>query len=68
MALSQQQDCDLGSTLEPLVVAIDLDQLEALPILNDGTRDYIYDLPTVDDPTRGHDGRGRPADFAGNAR
>ena len=38
--------------LSAAVLAIDLDQLEAMPVLNDGTRDYIYDLPTVDDPTR----------------
>ena len=38
--------------LSAAVLAIDLDQLDAMPILNDGTRDYIYDLPTVDDPTR----------------
>lgn len=38
--------------LSAAVLAINLTQLEALPILNDGARDYIYDLPTVDDPTR----------------
>jgi len=38
--------------LSAAVLAVDLTQLEAMPILNDGTRDYIYDVPTVDDPTR----------------
>ncbi|MBT8441894.1 MAG: hypothetical protein KJO76_05860 [Gammaproteobacteria bacterium] len=38
--------------LSAAVLAIDLTQLESMPILNDGTRDYIYDIPTVDDPTR----------------
>ncbi|MEM9743740.1 MAG: kelch repeat-containing protein, partial [Pseudomonadota bacterium] len=37
--------------LSAAVLAVNLTQLEALPVLNDG-RDYIYDLPTVDDPTR----------------
>jgi N-acetylneuraminic acid mutarotase len=38
--------------LSAAVLAVNLTQLEAMPILNDGTRDYIYDLPTLDDPTR----------------
>ena len=38
--------------LSAAVLAIDLTTLESLPVLNDGTRDYVYDLPTVDDPTR----------------
>ncbi len=38
--------------LSGAVLAIDLDAIEALPILNDGSRDYVYDLPTLDDPTR----------------
>ena len=38
--------------LAAAVLAIDLDAIEALPILNDGARDYVYDLPTLDDPTR----------------
>jgi len=40
--------------LSAAILAVDLTQLEAMPILNDGARDYIYDLPTVDDPTRGN--------------
>jgi hypothetical protein len=38
--------------LSAAVLAVDLTQLEALPILNDGSRQYVYDLPTLDDPTR----------------
>ena len=38
--------------LSSAILAINLDQLNALPILNDNGRKYIYDLPTVDDPTR----------------
>ncbi len=38
--------------LAAAVLAIDLDALDALPVLNDGSRDYIYDVPTLDDPTR----------------
>ena len=38
--------------LSAAVLAVDLDALESLPILNDNGRDYIYDLPTLDDPTR----------------
>lgn len=38
--------------LSGAVLALDLNALEALPILNDGARDYIYDIPTLDDPTR----------------
>ncbi len=37
--------------LSASILAINLTTLESLPILNDG-RDYIYDLPTLDDPTR----------------
>lgn len=38
--------------LSAALLSINLDMLEAMPILNDGTRDYIYDIPTLDDPTR----------------
>ena len=38
--------------LSAAVLAINLDQINALPILNDNGRSYIYDLPTLDDPTR----------------
>lgn len=38
--------------LSGAVLALDITALEALPILNDGARNYIYDIPTLDDPTR----------------
>ncbi len=40
--------------LSGAVLSVNLTQLEALPILTDPTsgRDYIYDIPTLDDPTR----------------
>ena len=38
--------------LSAAILSIDLDALDDLPILNDNGRQYIYDLPTVDDPTR----------------
>lgn len=37
--------------LSAAVLSVNLDMIEAMPILNDG-RDYIYDIPTLDDPTR----------------
>ena len=36
--------------------------LEAMPIQNDGVRDYIYDIPTLDDPTRPNVGPEDPDD------
>ncbi len=38
--------------LSAAVLAVDLTELESMPILSDGARSYVYDLPTVDDPTR----------------
>ncbi|MEL6845079.1 MAG: hypothetical protein AAFP02_17875, partial [Bacteroidota bacterium] len=40
--------------LSGAILAIDLDQLDALPVLTDASsgRQYVYDLPTLDDPTR----------------
>ncbi len=38
--------------LSGAVLAIDLNAINALPILDDNGRSYIYDLPTLDDPTR----------------
>jgi len=38
--------------LSAAVLALNLTQLEAMSVLNDGVRDYVYDIPTVDDPTR----------------
>jgi len=34
------------------VLSVNLDQIAQLPVLNDNGRSYIYDLPTLDDPTR----------------
>ena len=34
------------------IIRVDLDAIEALPIQTDSTSSYVYDLPTVDDPTR----------------
>lgn len=38
--------------LSAAILAVDLDALNALGIQNDNGRQYIYDLPTLDDPTR----------------
>ena len=38
--------------LSAAVLAVDLAQIGAMSVSNDGVRDYVYDLPTVDDPTR----------------
>lgn len=38
--------------LSGALISVDLTALNALPILNDNGRDYIYDIPTLDDPTR----------------
>ncbi len=38
--------------LSSAILIVDLTALEAMPVLNDGKRKYIYDLPTLDDPTR----------------
>ena len=47
----------LGETaLSASILEIDLAAIEALPVLNDGSRDYVYDLPTLDDPTRANGG------------
>ena len=48
--------------LSAAVLAVDLTALEGLPIKNDGSRNYIYDIPTLDDPTRSNvDEFGNPA-------
>lgn len=38
--------------LSGAVLAINLTMLNGMTIQNDGQRDYIYDIPTLDDPTR----------------
>lgn len=37
--------------LSAAILSVNLDLIEAMPINNDG-RNYIYDIPTLDDPTR----------------
>ena len=38
--------------LSAAILAIDLTALEAMPIQGTGNNKYVYDLPTLDDPTR----------------
>lgn len=38
--------------LSASVLSVSLTTLESMPILDDNGRDYVYDLPTLDDPTR----------------
>lgn len=38
--------------LSAAVLSVNLTQIEAMPILTDGGRQYIYDIPTLDDPSR----------------
>ena len=38
--------------LSASVLAVNLTTLESMPVLDDNGRDYVYDLPTLDDPTR----------------
>ncbi|WP_044633988.1 malectin domain-containing carbohydrate-binding protein, partial [Neotamlana sedimentorum] len=38
--------------LSAAIITVNLTQIESLPILNNNGRNYIYDLPTLDDPTR----------------
>jgi len=38
--------------LSGAVLSVNLTTLEGMPVLNDNGRKYIYDLPTLDDPTR----------------
>ncbi len=38
--------------LTAALLSVNLTQLETLPVLNDNGRNYLYDLPTLDDPTR----------------
>ncbi|MBC2840231.1 malectin domain-containing carbohydrate-binding protein [Robiginitalea sp. SC105] len=38
--------------LSAAILSVNLTMLEAMPIQNDGVRNYIYDIPTLDDPTR----------------
>lgn len=38
--------------LAAAVLSVNLSMLEAMPVLEDQGRNYIYDIPTLDDPTR----------------
>lgn len=38
--------------LSAAILSVNLTMLESMSVVNDGTRDYIYDIPTLDDPTR----------------
>lgn len=38
--------------LSAAILSINLSMLETMMVQNDGTREYIYDIPTLDDPTR----------------
>ncbi|WP_405415753.1 putative Ig domain-containing protein [Maribacter sp. Asnod1-A12] len=64
--------------LSGAILSINLDLLEAMPTLNDDGRSYIYDIPTLDDPSRanvngiidpnepGYDGIDENDPFGGN--
>ena len=53
--------------LSAALLSIDLTAIEAMPIQGSGNTQYIYDLPTLDDPTRGIPGQADPGDpFGGN--
>jgi len=55
--------------LASAILIVDLSALEAMPVLTDGSRKYIYDLPTLDDPTReNQNGITDPDDPAYNGR
>lgn len=41
--------------LSAAIIRIDLDALDALPVLGTAPNQYVYDLPTLDDPTRAGD-------------
>ena len=45
------------------ILSIDLDEIDALPVQGEGDEKYIYDMPTLDDPTRANaNGITDPAD------
>lgn len=55
--------------LAACILSIDLDAIEALPTIENGDNDYVYDLPTLDDPTRPNTGPNGADDndpFGGN--
>jgi large repetitive protein len=55
--------------LSAALLSVDLNAIEAMPVLIDHSsgQSYVYDLPTLDDPTRGTPGQPDPGDpFGGN--
>jgi len=54
--------------LSAAILTIDLNMINEMPVLNDNGSTYIYDLPTVDDPTRENDANGNDINdpFGGN--
>lgn len=50
------------------ILSIDLEALESMPVQGAGPNKYVYDLPTLDDPTRANDGFGNDIGdpFGGN--
>lgn len=53
--------------LAAAIVSIDLDMIDAMPVLGTGNNKYVYDIPTLDDPTRANVGGKDPNDpFGGN--
>ena len=38
--------------LSAAILKVDLDAIDAMPVLGEGDKKYVYDLPTLDDPTR----------------
>ncbi len=52
-APSENFDLLCEYALSTAILEVDLDAIEAMPLLTDGNgQQYIYDLPTLDDPTR----------------
>lgn len=41
--------------LSAAVLSVNLTMLEGMDVQTDGTRDYVYDIPTLDDPTRANE-------------
>ncbi|MBC8099477.1 MAG: hypothetical protein H7Y11_08535, partial [Armatimonadetes bacterium] len=60
--------CTAEYVLSGALLSVDLDVINALPVLTDGNgQQYVYDLPTLDDPTRGTPGQPDNNDpFGGN--
>ena len=56
--------------LATAILELDLNMIDTMPVLTDATsgQEYVYDLPTLDDPTRPNDGNGNDINdpFGGN--